>query len=245
MVALFPRPAYHSAPSVPLRFCPLPPAPAPTPMASRKRTLKWLLPLWVVAALLFTAGWYAHAQQPDTAPAVADPPAAQPNAPAATGQPPEGDLPASVDTPRSGIADRPGSPVIPGGEDITAGERAAQARAQAEGGTWTQRGVSLLGLMVFTFLAYLLSVNRAAAPWRLVAWGLALQFIFAVLILKFPFGKEFFEGANDVFNALIAYTIEGARFLVGNLVNNNVPVGPADGPMAPVTSPSGWANTGA
>jgi CNT family concentrative nucleoside transporter len=57
-----------------------------------------------------------------------------------------------------------------------------------------------------------------------------------------------FDGANVVFTRLLAFTEEGARFVFGNLVRNNVPVGtpsgaPAD--MAPVGDGSLWAATGA
>ncbi|HEY0036758.1 MAG TPA: NupC/NupG family nucleoside CNT transporter, partial [Longimicrobium sp.] len=154
-------------------------------------------------------------------------------------------------TPESGIAQDPQSPAERGNEPAaapagpTAQDRAQQARADAAGGTPLQRAVSLLGLVVFTAVALLLSVNRRAVNWWTVGWGIALQFLFALLILKTWAGREFFERANDVFNALMGYTIEGARFLFGNLVLNNIPVGPAGGPMAPVADTGTWAGAGA
>ena len=48
------------------------------------------------------------------------------------------------------------------------------------------RLISLLGLFVFIALAWAISYNRKLFPWRTVLWGLALQFIFAILILKTP-----------------------------------------------------------
>lgn len=220
---------------------------------NRKRALRWLVPLWITAALLLSAGWYASAQT-DTAaaPRPADTAAVQAGAPVtgaaqAPGTAPTAPVPspepaARAQTPESGIvADSQAR------TPATAGDAARQARADARG-TPVQKAISALGLVVFTLLAFLLSVNRRAVDWRLVAWGIGLQFIFAVLILWTTPGQAFFDGANDAFNALIGYTVEGAKFLFGNLVYNNIPVGPGGSafpPMEPVGATTGWANAGA
>ncbi|MBW3656391.1 MAG: NupC/NupG family nucleoside CNT transporter [Gemmatimonadetes bacterium] len=108
-----------------------------------------------------------------------------------------------------------------------------------------QRATSLLGLLVFIAVAWLLSVNRRAVPWRTVAVGLGLQFAFAVVIILTPLGRKFFQGLNDMFVALLGYTNEGAKFLFGNLIRPNVPVGPGGGPFATLGETGTWANTGA
>src|SRR6266853_427325 len=64
------------------------------------------------------------------------------------------------------------------------------------------RLVSLLGLVVFIALAWVLSVNRAKFPWRAVIWGLGLQFFFAWFILDTPIGARLFAGAQVVVNEL-------------------------------------------
>lgn len=83
----------------------------------------------------------------------------------------------------------------------------------------------LLGVVLLTGGAWALSVNRRRIPWRIVLWGLGLQFSFALLILRTPFGAGIFAVANDVILAAVAFTLEGAGFLFGDLVWNNVPVG--------------------
>ena len=83
----------------------------------------------------------------------------------------------------------------------------------------------LLGVVFLTVAAWALSVNRRKIPWRIVLWGLGLQFIFAVLILRTPFGAGIFDAANSVILAAVGFTLEGASFLFGDLVWNNVPVG--------------------
>jgi concentrative nucleoside transporter, CNT family len=94
-------------------------------------------------------------------------------------------------------------------------------------------------------IAFGLSNNRARIPWRLVAWGLGLQFAFALIILKTPVGVAVFGGVNDVIVALLGFTTEGARFLFGNLVFNNVPVGFGEPGNAPITPDGTVAQTGA
>ena len=120
---------------------------------------------------------------------------------------------------------------------MTAAQRARLAREEASGGSLAERAVSLLGLLVFIGLGWLMSVHRGAVNWRTVAWGFALQFVFAALILLTAPGRAVFQWLNGVFTSLLGFTTEGARFLFGNLVMSNVPVGTAEGPMAPVGAP--------
>jgi concentrative nucleoside transporter, CNT family len=109
-----------------------------------------------------------------------------------------------------------------------------------------QRLVSVLGIFVLLGLGVLLSVNRAMIPWRLVIWGLGLQLAFALVILKTFVGEAFFSWINGAIVALLGFTEEGARFLFGNLVVNNIPVGTGQPGMAPMEPIIGTvANTGA
>jgi CNT family concentrative nucleoside transporter len=114
--------------------------------------------------------------------------------------------------------------------------------------TLAERSVSLLGIAVLVGIAWMLSVNRAQVRWRVVAWGLGLQLVFALFILRTGAGRWIFSELNDVVTALIGYTVAGATFIFGNLVYNNVPVGPGGTgfpPMDPVGPTTGWAATGA
>ena len=105
---------------------------------------------------------------------------------------------------------------------------------------------SLLGLVVLTALAWGLSVNRRQIDWRIVAWGLSLQILFAALILRTPVGDGVFFAMNGVVVALLGFTLDGARFIFGNLVLDNVPVGTgtvSSGDFSAI--PGQVANTGA
>ncbi len=104
---------------------------------------------------------------------------------------------------------------------------------------------SLFGLLALTGLAWVVSVDRSRIAWRVVLWGISLQVVFALFILKTSIGAQFFDTVNALVVALLGYTVDGARFLFGNLVDNNVPVGGGEPGNGPFTAAAGRvANTG-
>ncbi|MFA6239370.1 MAG: nucleoside transporter C-terminal domain-containing protein [Candidatus Hydrogenedentales bacterium] len=82
------------------------------------------------------------------------------------------------------------------------------------------RLVSFMGLLVLIVIAWLLSENRKAAPWRLVFWGVALQFAMGLLILKTSLHGYVFRGMEIATGVLTECTIEGSRFVFGSLVED-------------------------
>jgi CNT family concentrative nucleoside transporter len=79
------------------------------------------------------------------------------------------------------------------------------------------RFVSVLGLLAMVGACFLLSENRRAINWRSVGWGIALQLIFASLILKTTPGLWFFDKVSIVVTKLISFQTDGAKFLFGSL----------------------------
>jgi CNT family concentrative nucleoside transporter len=77
-------------------------------------------------------------------------------------------------------------------------------------------------------IVFLLSSNKRAVKLRTIAWGLGLQFTFALIVLKTEPGKWFFLRVNDVIIAILNCAQAGASFVFGNLVNRLVPVGQTD-----------------
>jgi concentrative nucleoside transporter, CNT family len=77
--------------------------------------------------------------------------------------------------------------------------------------------VSLLGLIVFVGIAWAMSSHRRLFPWRTVLWGLGLQIIFAVLILKTPWGAAIFDFTGRAINKLVMFSNEGCQFVFGPL----------------------------
>jgi CNT family concentrative nucleoside transporter len=67
------------------------------------------------------------------------------------------------------------------------------------------------------FAAWALSEHRRVIPWRVIIWGLGLQLGLGVLVLLTPFGTPFFGVVRGGFDAITAASMEGARFVFGNL----------------------------
>ncbi|MBE9210800.1 NupC/NupG family nucleoside CNT transporter [Nostoc sp. LEGE 06077] len=78
-----------------------------------------------------------------------------------------------------------------------------------------ERAISFLGILVFIGISYALSVERQAIRWRTVAWGLGLEFIFALLILKTPWGLNVFKSLGDIVSNFLAFSDVGAKFVFG------------------------------
>src|SRR5712691_10345482 len=79
------------------------------------------------------------------------------------------------------------------------------------------RFTGILGLMTMLALAYIFSTNRRAIRLKTVAWGLGLQFAFAVFVLKLDAGRRAFQKAGDVVNQLLSYAFAGSQFVFGDL----------------------------
>jgi len=79
-----------------------------------------------------------------------------------------------------------------------------------------ERFTGLLGLSAIVGAAWLFSTRRRAIRPRLLLWGLGLQFCFAFLVLKSPFGL-LFQAASHGVNALLEYAEAGSQFVFGPL----------------------------
>jgi CNT family concentrative nucleoside transporter len=78
-----------------------------------------------------------------------------------------------------------------------------------------ERFVSILGLGAFVALAWLLSENRRRFPWRTVASGMALQFVFGWLMLRTKSGETFFAWLDKAFRKLLSFADDGIVFVFG------------------------------
>ncbi len=79
-----------------------------------------------------------------------------------------------------------------------------------------ERAISLLGLAVFVGLSYAFSVNRRAVRWQPVLWGIALQLILAVLIIRTDAGFRAFKFLGDVMTGFLNFSDAGAKFVFGD-----------------------------
>jgi CNT family concentrative nucleoside transporter len=82
------------------------------------------------------------------------------------------------------------------------------------------RFTGLLGLAVILGAAWLISSHKRAIKLRIIAWGLGLQFAFALLVLKTDFGKVF-QAVGAGVNAMLGYTEAGASFVFGDALGKS------------------------
>jgi concentrative nucleoside transporter, CNT family len=73
----------------------------------------------------------------------------------------------------------------------------------------------IFGIIVVLGIAFLLSSNRRAISLRTVAGGLAIQLIFAFLVLKWEGGRKGLEWLTMKVNDIINYANQGINFLFG------------------------------
>ncbi|MGE5480447.1 MAG: NupC/NupG family nucleoside CNT transporter [Chloroflexota bacterium] len=76
-----------------------------------------------------------------------------------------------------------------------------------------------LGVILILFVCWLISENRRAFPFRIVIFGLALQFAAATFILYVPAGVGIFQWIGDKVTTFLNYGYKSADFLFGNLLN--------------------------
>src|SRR5450631_1745084 len=79
------------------------------------------------------------------------------------------------------------------------------------------RFTGILGLLTMLALAYVFSTNRRAIRLKTVAWGLGLQFVFAVFVLRVDAGRIVFQKAGDGVTKLLGYAYAGSHFVFGDL----------------------------
>ena len=90
----------------------------------------------------------------------------------------------------------------------------------------SHQGITLLGTMqafggvvVLLLIAYLCSSNRKAINWKTVGFGLLLQFVLALSILKLSWVQNIFNAVGKIFVSILDFTAAGSVFLFGDLMN--------------------------
>lgn len=85
---------------------------------------------------------------------------------------------------------------------------------------------AIFGLTVLIGIAFAFSEQRRLFPWKQVLWGIGLQFLFCLLVLGLPkmeiVGplRFVFEAANAGVNRVIDFSLEGSRFIFGDLAES-------------------------
>ena len=85
--------------------------------------------------------------------------------------------------------------------------------------------IPLLGIATILLVAFLLSKKRSAISWRIVAWGLGLQIVVALFVLRTHAGYWLLEKVSSAFVKLLNYSFAGSSFVFGPLGEKGGPFG--------------------
>ena len=102
---------------------------------------------------------------------------------------------------------------------MTLSHLAQQPIAAHEGMTLVGVTQALGGIVALLLIAYLCSSNRKAINWKTVGFGLMLQFMLALSILKLSWVQTIFNAIGKIFVSILDFTAAGSVFLFGDLMN--------------------------
>jgi CNT family concentrative nucleoside transporter len=87
------------------------------------------------------------------------------------------------------------------------------------------RLTGLFGIVAIIGIAVALSHNPRRIRWRVVAWGLGLQLLFAIFVLRIPVGQQLFRALGAFVTAILSYSYVGSQFVFGELGKPNSSLG--------------------
>src|SRR5206468_5972009 len=79
------------------------------------------------------------------------------------------------------------------------------------------RLTGIFGIILILGIGVALSRNRRAISRRVVAWGVGLQLVFAIFVLRVPFGQTLFSDLGDVVKAILTFSYKGSEFVFGEI----------------------------
>ncbi|XP_071178498.1 solute carrier family 28 member 3-like isoform X2 [Mytilus edulis] len=72
------------------------------------------------------------------------------------------------------------------------------------------------GLLFFILIVFITSRSPSKVQWTPVIWGIILQFVLGMIILRWPTGYAVCQFIGDQVTAFLAYTDNGSRFVFGD-----------------------------
>ena len=106
---------------------------------------------------------------------------------------------------------------------VTLPQAAAAPTTEPPGLLSRLRGI--LGILAIVAIAIALSHNRRQIRWRVVAWGLGLQLLFAIFVLRIPAGQQLFRALGSFVTSILNYSYVGSQFVFGELGKPNSSLG--------------------
>jgi CNT family concentrative nucleoside transporter len=116
---------------------------------------------------------------------------------------------------------------------IFAGAAALAVAAAVAARLGVPQAQPLVGAIVILAIAYICSTDRRAIDVRTIGWGLGLQLVFALIVLKTGMGQQAFATLGDWITRLLNFSFVGSAFVFGPLGDRvqwqklSEPLGPA------------------
>ena len=120
-----------------------------------------------------------------------------------------------------------GAPV-PALQDTTAAAAAVQTAVPPVAAVPRGLGsrlTGIFGLVLILAIGFGLSRNRKAISWRVVAWGVGLQAVFAVFVLRVPIGQKIFTGLGAFVTKILSFSYAGSEFVFGEIGKQHSNIG--------------------
>ncbi|XP_063104151.1 sodium/nucleoside cotransporter 2 isoform X1 [Cavia porcellus] len=76
--------------------------------------------------------------------------------------------------------------------------------------------ISFAGICMFLLILFAGSKYHSAVPWKTVFWGLGLQFVFGILVIRTDPGFIAFQWLGDQVQIFLDYTVAGSSFVFGD-----------------------------
>ncbi|NXT01050.1 S28A1 protein, partial [Jacana jacana] len=82
--------------------------------------------------------------------------------------------------------------------------------------------ISLAGFCFLVLFLFAFSKHHGAVSWRAVFWGLGLEFLFGLFVLRTSPGIQAFQWLGDQIQVFLGYTTAGSSFVFGNTLIKEV-----------------------
>ncbi|KAL2790475.1 sodium/nucleoside cotransporter 2 [Daubentonia madagascariensis] len=82
--------------------------------------------------------------------------------------------------------------------------------------------ISFAGICMFILIFFACSQHHSAVSWRTVFWGLGLQFVFGILVIRTDPGFNAFQWLGEQIQIFLNYTVAGSSFVFGDMLVKDV-----------------------
>ncbi|XP_054420905.1 sodium/nucleoside cotransporter 2 [Pteronotus mesoamericanus] len=82
--------------------------------------------------------------------------------------------------------------------------------------------MSLAGIFMIILILFACSKHHSAVSWRAVLWGLGLQFVFGILVIRTDPGFNAFQWLGNQIQIFLNYTVAGSSFVFGDILVKDV-----------------------